>query len=225
MGIAPTTVALGGQNIPVPRLPSAVGQAAPAYPIINLPAATALVDDALGQLAELRNAPTGAGGVTPQLLSIASAVAGYQTDRPAAVAAFQQAANVGTPIERSGRIILPDGTTWRALFSYGRMAAELDRLRDLPRNAQDYVHTGRFDHNKFLRDAETGLRTDPATSTRFSTISLPNFDRMLTLIEGDPRIIDVRWMAYMFATVPGKPQASSPRVGALTVVPSASGRR
>ena len=200
MSVAAKPVQLGGHRVPVPHLVGPVGQPAPLYPNINMPAATALVDDALGKLAELRQAPAGTGGVTPQLLAMANAVVDYRTDRAGAIGGFQQAGNVGTPVERLGRVILPVGTTWPALFSYGKMASELEVLRDRPRDPDDYVYTGRFDHTKFLKDVAAALLADPATSARYATVSLPNFDRMLGFMEADTRIIDVRWMAYMFAT-------------------------
>ena len=200
MAIPPLTVPLGGRRVAVPVLSGPVGAASPAYPYINQPRATAQVDAEFALISELRNAPVGVGGVTPRYLSMANAVSAYRTDRAAAIAGFQTTANVGTADERSQRVILPGGPTWQALFSYARMSAELDTLRDRPLRPQDYVHTGRFDHAIFASQATAGLRANHQTSVKFHASSLPNYDRMLTYMENDARIIDVRWMAYMLGT-------------------------
>lgn len=200
MGVQPRTVPLGGNRVAVPVLAGAVGAPGPAYPGINQPAAAALVDDALALVAELRNRPQGPGGVTPQQLAVANGVAGYRADRPAAIAAFQRLTNSGTAVERRDRVILPDGQAWPALFSYSRIAAELDTLRDAPRNPHDYVHTGRFDHAAFLDAAAAGLQANALTRPKISNLSRPRFDRMLGFMEADGRLIDVRWMAYMMGT-------------------------
>lgn len=199
MGQAPRTVRIGGEAIPLPNLAGPVGQPAPAYPMINQPSATAQVDAQFLRIAELLNAPAG-GGKTPALLAMARAVANYRTDRVAAIAGFQSAANVGTAAERTGRIILPGGPTWQALFEYGQMASGLDRLRDAARDPRDYVYTGRFNHAVFATECTTRLQANAATGVKYSAISLQNFDRMLTFMENDARIIDIRWMAYMFGT-------------------------
>lgn len=200
MGVQPRTVSLGGARVPVPALVSSVGRPAPAYPTINQPAAATLIDGALALVAELRDKPLGAGGITPAHLAAAQAVAGHRADRVAAIAGFQRVTNSGTPEERAGQVILPLGQTWPALFSYSREAAELDILRDAARDPRDYLHTGRFDHVAFLDAATTGLQGDALTRPRISSLSRPRFDRMLTFMEADGRLIDVRWMAYMMAT-------------------------
>ncbi len=200
MGLPARTVPLGGRNVPVPPLSSPVGASSAAYPSINQPRAIAQVDAELAKLAELRNTPVGAGGITPQQLVIANAVADYRRDRAGAIAGFQRAANVGSVVERRDRVILPNGETWRALFTYGGMAAELDVLRDRVRSPRDYVHTGSFDYARFTLQAAAGLRANPRTATKFHAGSLPNFERFLRYMESDARIIDIRWMAYMLGT-------------------------
>lgn len=200
MATLPQTVPLGGRHVPVPVLLGPVGAPSPAYPNINQPQATAQVDAQFALIAELRSAPVGIGGVTPQQLAIANAVSAYRTDRAASIAGFQATANVGAADERSNRVVLPGGPTWQALFTYARMAAELDTLRDRPVGPHDYVHTGRFDHAIFATEATAGLRANHQTAVKFHASSLPNYDRMLTYVENDARIIDVRWMAYMFGT-------------------------
>jgi hypothetical protein len=200
MGRAPQRIPIAGQQVVVPSLPGPVGAATARYPLINQPAAVALVDAQLAVIAELSSAPNGPGGVTPQELAMAQAVASYRTDRPGAIAGFQRTANVGSAEERAAGVILPTGTTWPALFGYGRMARQLDALRDQRRDPRDYVYSGRFDHAAFLADSATRLQGNRATAVKYTAASLPNFDRMLTFMETDSRIIDVRWMAYMFAT-------------------------
>ena len=200
MGLPAQTVPLGGQQVAVPRLLGPVGAPNPAFANINQRPAVDQVDAELATIAKLRNKPGGTGGVTAQLLAMANAVQGYAQDRPAAIAGFQNTANVGTAIERTQRVILPDGLTWRALFSYAKMSDQLEILRDRSADPRDYVYTGRFDHALFSTGATTGLRADLQTSGKFNPASLPDYDRMLTFMENDVRIIDVRWMAYMFAT-------------------------
>jgi hypothetical protein len=99
-----------------------------------------------------------------------------------------------------GRAVVALQASGTALFSYGRMAAGLDTLRDLQRDPHDYVHTGRFDHARFLTESANRLQANRATAVKYHAGSLPNFDRMLTFMEDDARIIDIRWMAYMFGT-------------------------
>lgn len=198
MAQAPQRIPLGGQQVTVPVLAGPVG--AGNFPQINGPAAVAQVDAQFALIAELRSVPAAPGGVTPQHLAMADAVANYATDRPGAISRFQQTANVGTQEERTNRAILPRGSTWPALFGYARMAADLDAMRDRARDPRDYVVTGRFDRAVFARQAEAGLRANRDTAVKFHVGSLPNFERMLGFMENDSRIIDIRWMAYMFGT-------------------------
>lgn len=200
MSQAPKVVRLGGQQVTVPVLAGPVGRPGAAYPTINQPNATAQVDAQFELIAELRNAPVGQGGVTPAHLAIAQAVANYRADRAAAIGAFQDAANVGTAAERADRVITPDGKTWQALYEHGYMASRLDTLRDNTRSPRDYVYSGRFDHAVFATEAGTRLQANPATRVKYYSGSLPNFDRMLTYMENDMRLFDIRWMAYMFGT-------------------------
>ncbi|PXA98041.1 hypothetical protein DMC47_10630 [Nostoc sp. 3335mG] len=200
MGVTPKKIRLADGEITLPVLPGPVGRPGPDYPGINRPESIALVDAQFALIAELRNAPLGPGGVTPQQLRMAIEVSGYRTNRAGAITGFQRTANVGTREERVAGVILPSGSTWEALYIHGQLAAKLDTLRDQRRNPQDYVYTGLFDHQLFLNESASRLRANPATAARYSPISRGNFDRMLTYMEQDPRLIDVRWMAYMFAT-------------------------
>lgn len=200
MGRAPQRIPLGGQQVAVPTLTGVVGAPGPAYPAINAATAVAQVSGQFARIAELRNAPRGAGGVTPEHLAVALAVSRYRDDLAGAIAGFQRSAHVGSSREVADRVMVPGGPSWPALFGYGRMASELETLRDRSVDPRDYVYSGRFDHARFRSEASARLAADRATATRFDAGSLDDYDTMLGSMEIDARIIDIRWMAYMFAT-------------------------
>lgn len=69
--------------------------------------------------------------------------------------------------------------------------------------SEDYSYSGPFDREKFVAAFETEFakhpnvdRRDPAYPT-----ALKGMDTLLGLIENDKRIADIRWVAYMLATV------------------------
>jgi hypothetical protein len=51
-----------------------------------------------------------------------------------------------------------------------------------------------------LREVAAGMRSNKTTSARYSPRSDGNIGGLLYMMQKDPRIIDVRWMAYMLAT-------------------------
>jgi hypothetical protein len=202
MGRAPETVRLGGDRVPVPALSGPVGGVPGArYPGLNGVTAVRQVDEQLALIAELRSqAANPHPAPVAQRLAMASAVARFRQDRVAAIAGFQQAAGVRNAAERQNRVVLPGGETWRMLFSYGSMARELDAMRDAPGPVNDQVHTGLFNHQTFATEVTTRMRADAVAGAKFSDASLPDFDRVLSFMERDSRIVDLRWMAYMMAT-------------------------
>jgi hypothetical protein len=61
----------------------------------------------------------------------------------------------------------------------------------------DYAHTGTFDHRAFKDACAREFSQDP----RFTKNANDGLISLLGLIEEDPHIADIRWMAYMLATV------------------------
>lgn len=196
-----TNIRLGAGRVPVPVLAGPVGRAGPNYPQINQANAVQQVDEQLRLISELNSIQLpGNTRPSPQEHAMANAAARWQQDRVAAISGFQTAANVTAAVERRDAVVLPGGETWRLLVAYGAMARELDGLRDRPANPADFIHTGTFDHAAFSTDVTTRFTADPVAGARFTRASLPDWVQLLGFMERDPRIVDVRWMAYMLAT-------------------------
>jgi hypothetical protein len=137
---------------------------------------------------------------TSQEQAMARAGTLWARDQTGAIAAFQTASGEATLEERRDTVVLPTGRTWRALFTFASYARELDALRDRATGAQDNIHTGTFDHAAFRTLVAAGFAADRVADARFNSGSLTDWDRMLGYLERDPRMIDIRWMAYVFAT-------------------------
>ena len=191
---------------PVPLLSGPVGpeMLRPRYPRLNSAADLALVDGCFDHLARLRKAdaaPPPASADTRNLLAIAEAVQNYATDRNGAIKGFQAVEDVRDQAERTDGVILPDGLTWQTLFTYGELARELEGRRDRKEGPVDYIYTGGFREQDFLAQATRRFQADQLVGSRFNARSVPAMMDVLRRIGHDPRIIDIRWMAYMLATV------------------------
>lgn len=198
-------IKMGRTARPVPLLSAPVGpeKLRGQYPRINAPADLALVDGCFDHLARLRNAdaPRQSGDdTTRKLLAVAEAVRNYKTDRNGAIIAFQRVEDTRNDAERADGVILPDGLTWETLFTYGELARELESARDSKVSPADYIHTGGFREQVFLAEATRRFRANPIAGSRFNARSTPAMMDLLRRIGRDPRIIDIRWAAYMLAT-------------------------
>jgi hypothetical protein len=61
----------------------------------------------------------------------------------------------------------------------------------------DYYYSGPYDRVKFLAEFTNQFGNSP----RYNVASVPEMLTLVGLIESDPLITDVRWAAYMLATV------------------------
>lgn len=194
---------IGGVARSLPTLSGPVGpeNLRARIPQINAPADVALVDDCFESIAALRPAPTAPPGETANLLAVAEAVRGYKSDRAAAIVAFQRLEDIRDEEERADGVINPDGLTWEALFAYGQVARNLDTTRDRNTNPADYIHTGGFDAAVFEAKATRrfGAKAN-ADGGRYNVQSIAGMLDLLGRISRDPRIIDIRWIAYILAT-------------------------
>lgn len=162
-----------------------------------------MVDGCFGHLARLRSADAArqsGDDTTRKLLAVAEAVRNYKTDRNTAITAFQRVEDIRNDAERADGVILPDGLTWETLFTYGELARELEAARDRKVQPVDYIHTGGFREQDFLAEATRRFRADPIAGSRFNARSVSAMMNLLGRIGRDPRIIDIRWAAYMLAT-------------------------
>lgn len=199
-------IRMGQTARPVPLLSGPVGpeRLRARYPRINAPADLALVDGCFDHLARLRSADAArqsGDDTTRKLLVVAEAVRNYKTDRNTAITAFQRVEDIRNDAERADGVIMPDGLTWETLFTYGELARELEVARDSKVQPVNYIHTGGFREQDFLAEATRRFRADPVAGSRFNTRSVSAMMDLLRRIGRDPRIIDIRWAAYMLATV------------------------
>ncbi len=196
-----TTVRLGSRTVTVPVLAGPVGRPSPAYPGINQAAGVRQIEQQFTPIAEINRVRLpGQRAATAQEQAMANAAALWPTDRIGAISGFQRAARAASAEETRDAVILPDGKTWTALFTYGEIARELDAVRDRAANPQDNIHTGTFDHAAFQTAVGAGFAADRIAGVRYNAGSLPDWDRLLGYLERDPRMIDIRWMAYILAT-------------------------
>lgn len=174
----------------------------PRYPMMNAPADVALVDACLKALAELRPVQNGsAANATDELLAVALAVENYRIDRAGAIAAFQRVEDIRDAAERAAGVILPDGLTWETLLTYGELARDLDTVRDQQVHPADYIHIGFFDEQVFQAEAARRFAASPRVDGgRYNAGSVPPMLDLLGRCARDPRIIDIRWIAYILAT-------------------------
>lgn len=225
MGMKPIRV--GTEQVTPPPLRAAVGpdRLRARYPGMNAQADTALVDKYLAAVANLRHAA--ANGQLPastsrqSVLIVANAVRDWKSDRNAAIAAFQRGEAVGTSTEKADGVVTPNGATWRGLVTYGELSLRLESLRDRPKSPVDYIHTGGFRQQDFATEAARQFRGDALIGSRFNQVSVPGMLDLLRRISHDPRIIDVRWIAYMLATAMWESAADVARPGAK---PNARGK-
>lgn len=99
---------------------------------------------------------------------------------------------------------------------------------------KDFHYTGPYNRQQFLTRFEAAFGSD----ARFTRDCLPSLGKLIDLIGGDPAITDVRWAAYMLATVywetaslkklqrtvkgkDGKPKIQDYRIWQMTMAPVA----
>jgi hypothetical protein len=159
-----------------------------------------LVDACFKVLADLEPDSASSASDDRRLLAVARAVKPYRTDRAGAISAFQRIEDIRDDAERRSGIILPDGLTWETLFTYGELARDLESVRDRPVNPADYIHIGFFDQRVFQDEAARRFAASRVDGGRYNGGSVPAMLDLLGRCARDPRIIDVRWIAYILAT-------------------------
>lgn len=196
-------IRIGASSRTVPLLSGAVGpeRLRTRFPTINASQDTALVDACFKSLVGLLPAPgTRQPNSSNSLIAVARAVANYRTDRAGAIAAFQRVEDIRDDAERRDSVILSDGLTWETLFTYSELAHDLSATRDRTVNPSDYIHIGFFDERVFQHEARRRFSASRADGGRYNGGSVPAMLDLLSRCARDPRILDIRWIAYILAT-------------------------
>jgi hypothetical protein len=191
----------GGRTLAVPTLSGPVGPESPAlkakYSRMNAPADVELVDYYLSAIEAVKglgpsrsNNPMG----LSRLFGVVEKNIQW-SDRNAAIQALQRhLPEISDLEEKEFGIVKPDvfGSgvgTWRAIVDLGDTAERLLGDAEKP-GLLKYLHTGIFDRAKFRDAYREEFKQAPPQAI---------FD-LLTMMEQDAYVIDVRWMAYMLGT-------------------------
>jgi hypothetical protein len=192
-----TVIRHGGRDLPVPVLAGPVGPETPAlrakYPRMNQPADVEVVDYYLSALEAVK-------ALGP---SAASSQAAYArlfgvvhknipwADRSRAIKGLQaELLEIRDVEEKQHGILKPGGDTLKALVDLGDIAEELLGTEEHP-GPHQYIHMGAFDRAAFGQafSREFHGRHPPAA-----------IFQLLSMMELDTYVLDIRWMAYMFGT-------------------------
>jgi hypothetical protein len=194
----------GGKILALPVLTAPVGRSSPAltakHPQLNNPADVAIVDYYLSQLEAVR-ALTGSPAATEmgfaRLLGAVNAVPTW-TDRNAAISSLQKSFAVKDLDEVANCLIRPGGDTLKELVDNGDIAQNLlTNSAAGHRESREYIYTGHLNRGAF----EQAYCREFAKAPKFNVASVPHLLKLLSMMENDPAIMDIRWMAYMLATV------------------------
>lgn len=185
-----------GKKIDLPVLSAPVGPETPAvkakYPRMNQPKDVEVIDyylSAIEAVKSLTPSQTMAPDMAQQrLLGIVQKNIPWQ-DRGAAIRALQAECAITDAAEKADGLILPGKDTLKALVDLGDVAEKLLGSDETP--ASKYMHSGPFDRAIFAAEY----------ASRFHGHVAPHgLLHLLGLMERDPYVMDIRWMAYMFAT-------------------------
>ncbi|HEX4807641.1 MAG TPA: hypothetical protein VH325_01850 [Bryobacteraceae bacterium] len=114
-----------------------------------------------------------------------------------AIKQFQTKMKIGDSQETSRQLIKPDGETLKALVDYGDYSAKLEELKLKIKDPADYIFYGSFDVEKLIRLYKAAFSGKP----NYTEATEPNLRRLVAFMTNDPYIVDIRWMAYILATV------------------------
>jgi hypothetical protein len=196
----------GGIRIELPLLSGPVGGTNPdpaKYPVFNAPKDVEVVTYYLSQLAEIKFIAVTCSRLqkpADKIVQAADVVQCWDTNLNAAIRAFQLQMGIANQTEAKNGIVLPDDETLKALVDYGDLAEKLDVLRDAPKNATDYTHAGGFDLTKFRAALDVRKSKNIYFKVRVNSSTAGNAWTLVQMMQADPLIIDIRWMAYMLAT-------------------------
>jgi hypothetical protein len=190
----------GGGTIEVPLLSGPVGRWSAAfsakYPQFNLEADVAIVDYYLSQLEAIKyldrgaRAQAAAGALFPAVDAVA-----VWTDRNAAIATLQSRLGIRDADEVKNTFIKPDGETLIALVDYGDLAEKL--LANHGVGTADYIYVHNFTATAFQAEFVREFSKDG----RYDAAAIPALMNLVDMMTHDNAVIDIRWMAYMLATV------------------------
>jgi hypothetical protein len=187
----------GGKDLPVPVLAGPVGAETPAlrakYPNMNQPQDLEIVDYYLSALEAVKSLgpahSTSSLGFS-RLFGIVSKNIPW-ADRAASIRALQaELPEITQGEEKQHGLIKPNGPSLLALVDLGDLA---ERLLGSGTTAgfQQYIHMGAFDRAALTREYMHEFKKRAAPAGLF---------RLMTMMELDPYVLDIRWMAYMLAT-------------------------
>ncbi len=209
---------------------NAAANASGTYKIFNARTDVEVIEYYLGQLAKIKFLAVTCSVLDkpgPTVVQAADAVQCWDTNLDAAIRAFQAA--VPVPLarmtakertaydeEKKAGIILPDGPTLTALVDFGDAAEKLEAIKNDPKAPADYMYGGSFSLTKFLAafDAEfgtdyrfdetpvlTGGANVVAVKQAYASANRQNLTTVVQKMAADSRLLDIRWMAYILATV------------------------
>jgi hypothetical protein len=118
----------------------------------------------------------------------------------AAIKQFQTKMKISDTEETTFGIVKPNGPTLIALVDYGDYIEKLEEVKyggGGVKDPADYIFYGSFDIEKFVRLYKAAFSGDP----HYSEATEPNLRVLLNYMAHDPCIVDLRWMAYILATV------------------------
>lgn len=168
------------------------------YPQFNVAADVAIVDYYLSQLEAIKYLNRGARARAAEALFPAfpavEAVAVW-SDRNAAIATLQNRLGIRDAEEVNGTLIKPDRETLIALVDYGDLAEKL--LANHGIGAADYIYTHNFTATTFQSEFVRQFSKDG----RYDAAAIPALMSLVDMMTHDNAVIDIRWMAYMLATV------------------------
>lgn len=196
----------GRGMIQVPELSGPVGRMSPValqgHKVINSALDVAVIDYYLAQMRAIKwldgSARTSGAFDLSRLFSFVNTHSEWE-DRCATIASFQQRVGIKDTEEITHCFIKPDGETLIALVDYGDQAEKLLIAKNAtaPLTAVDYVYIGHFERKAFIDSFKENFAGKP----RYDAAALPALLTLLGHMERDSAIMDIRWMAYMFATV------------------------
>ena len=203
------TLKHGGKKVEIPVLTGPVGPSVPElaakYRIWNAPNDVRVVEYYFSLLAHINHLDTQCGLVDksgPDLEKSQTAVACWNLNLNQAIRNSQKmcALEIHNPDELKNGIILPDGPTLVQLVDLGDCVEQLEELENTKTNPQKYIYHGLIDANKFIElyTNDPVIKNAEGSAHAKHVVQLRHF---LGFLGSDPFMIDIRWMAYILATV------------------------
>jgi len=185
-----------GRKLEIPVLSAPVGPETPAlklkYPSMNQAQDVEIVDYYLSAIEAVKSLAPSA--TSPPEMAMQRLLGVVQKnipwdDRAAAIRALQDVCGITDPAEKTDGLVLPGKATLLALVDLGDIAEKMLDADD--GSGSKYMHPAHFDWIVFAREyaAQFHKRVAPH-----------GLRELLGMMERDPYVLDIRWMAYMLAT-------------------------